>query len=220
MQHHRILAWIGALLLVAIVMILFFMSTRTPERPAASLEQNLGTLNEPTVTFVDPARGPANASVTIVEFTDFTCSACASSAVNIARLQAELPNDVKHVFKAMPNEGASSRATDLAVAALCAGEQGSFWDFHDALFQVGNVDALTDQDLVNLAEALELDLNAFASCFTEQETLALVERSFNEGLMLELTATPTIFINGERFTGAVDYDRLEGLVREMLLILD
>lgn len=220
MRHQRILAWLGALLLVTIVMALFFMSTRTPQRTAESLDQNLGTLDQPVVTFIDPTRGPTDAAVSIVEFSDFICSACASSAVNIARLQAELPNDVKHVYKSMPNEGASSRAVELSVAAMCAAEQGGFWDFHDALFQVSNAETLTDQDLVNLAEALNLNLDSFTTCLTEQETLALVERNFQEGLALELTAIPTIFINGERYTGAMEYDRLEGIVRELLLILD
>jgi len=220
MRHHRILAWIGALLLVAIVMALFFMSTRTPQRPAASLDQNQGLLDEPVVTFVDPVRGPADAKVTIVEFSDFICGACADSATDIARLQQELPNDVKHVFKPMPNEGANTRAIELAVAAMCAAEQGGFWDFHDALFQVSNPESLTDQDLISLAEALELDLDSYETCLTEQETLALVERSFTEGLALELTVTPTIFVNNERFSGTVSYDDLERVVRELLLSID
>lgn len=200
--------------MVGITLTLFYISTKPP-RVERETGITLAELTEPTVTYIDPVRGSDDAPITIVEFSDFHCEACRDMSDNIYALQQELPGQIKHVYKAMPNKGASTTAVPAAIAAFCAGEQGRFWEYHDYLFL--NQGLLGEDLFITVAERLDLNLDKFEACYTDQETLPLIERTYQEGLALGITATPTVFIGSDRFVGAVSLDELEKYIRELLM---
>ena len=216
MKHKKIIAWIAIFILTGLVLASFYIATRSPKKSDDN-ENNLSALSEPIITYIDPSRGPTDATITIVEYTDFTCSACQEMAASILYIQQLLPNDIQHIYKAVPNDGGNDMATPSAVAAYCAGNQGKFWEYHDLLF--ANQSTISTDLFYSLAGYLELDNEAFAECYENNETLPLVQRSYEEALRLNLVATPTVFINEFSYTGAMSTTELELRVRELLLEL-
>jgi len=187
-------------------------STKTQESTTSTTETL--TLDQPTVTVINPTRGPDNATVTIVEFGDFQCEACRDISASLDALRREFPKDVRLVWKDFPNESLHSEATPSAIAARCAGEQGAFWTYQDLLFSQMNL--LGSSTYTAIANALELNMDSFNRCLSNRSPLPRIQRDFEEGLALSITATPTIFINGARFVGALSMDELRGLIQEQL----
>jgi len=172
------------------------------------------TITTPTVTFVDPRRGAADAAVTIVNFGDYQCETCRELEETLAALVADFPDDIAIVWKDMPNSSSHAEALPAAVAARCAGEQDMFWEYHDLLF--ANQASLGGELYTLIAENLELRERAFTKCLEDQSTAPLIQRTYEEGLALDLAVTPTIFVNGERYSGGLDITTLKSLVRPLI----
>ena len=200
----------------AIVLTIFAFSTRLPkERAGQTQNSDTLTISEPTVTFADPVLGKGGAPITIVEFGDYQCEACKDFSESFALLRAEMPDSIRLVWKDFPNDSAHIFARDAAISAHCAGRQGMYWEFHDKLFT--QQDSLSPTTLPSIAEELKLDAEMFNECVSTRETEPLVDRGLEEALALRLTASPTIFIAGERYVGAMTAEELEKIVREKLI---
>ncbi len=161
----------------------------------------------------DPFEGPADAPVTIVEFSDFQCPYCAKAAQALKEVRARYGKLVRVVHKPFPI-ASHSRARQAAEAALCAADQGQFEAFHDWIFE--NRNKLSDEDLTQQAKALGLDMEAFTNCYTSKAHDEYIQKSVNEGRFLGVTATPTFFINGRLFEGAQPVERFDEMVDEEL----
>ncbi|MEK9157548.1 MAG: thioredoxin domain-containing protein, partial [Patescibacteria group bacterium] len=111
------------------------------------------------------------------------------------------------VWKDMPNETRHSEAIPSAIAARCAGKQGKFWEFNAQLF--ANQSTLSSDLYQTIAADVGLDTPSFSLCVSNEDTLPLVERTLAEGLALKITATPTLFINNERFTGSLSQSEID-----------
>lgn len=220
MQHHRFVSWLAIILLCAFVLVIFYLATKPPQVDTTytETETEIVLLDQPTVTFIDPARGSEEAELTIIEFADFDCLPCKDMSNNIAKIQEAFPDQVRHVFKGAPNIGASATAERNMIAAYCAHEQGRFWEYHDILFE--NYGYITEEMLSIIASTVGLDTTAFNDCLTEEDTLPQIERSVNEAQGLSLTALPTIFIGDERWIGEISYQELEQIVRGQLMKQD
>ena len=143
----------------------------------------------------DPVRGPANAAITIVEFSDFQCPYCAGVQPTLKEVLAAFPKDVRLVYKQYPLN-IHPYARQAAVASLAAHAQGKFWEMHDKLF--GNYTAINEENIKRWAKEIGLDMAQF-----EQEMLAgayeaAVQRDMTEGASVKVMGTPSIFINGKR----------------------
>lgn len=161
-------------------------------------------------TAQDPALGPADAPVQVVEFSDFLCPICRKAAKMNAVLLAGRRSDVRFVFKNFPLDAACNPAVSktvhpgacqAAAVAECAHQQGKFWPFHDLLFEKGKnyrVDSLEGD-----ARRLGLDVERFRGCLASGEGLAAVQRDVAEAGRLGLRSTPVYFINGIRFDGVM-----------------
>jgi len=181
-----------------------FLSQRRAEDVRASLLEGaeLVVHIEPPriqVSAVGPSKGPADARVTIVEFSDFQCPYCARVVATLGQVMARYPEDVRVVYRNFPL-GNHSRAGPAAEAALCAEEQGKFWVFHDKLF--ANPRALSDDQLTAYAEELELDVPAFEQCYSEHRYSEQVANDMRDGRAAGVTGTPAFFINGVSLSGA------------------
>jgi protein-disulfide isomerase len=151
-----------------------------------------------------PAKGAANAPVTIVVFSDFECPACQAAVPLLEEAQDARPNDVRlvHKFYPLPKH---LRAKDAAYAAIAAMKQGKYWQMEELLFE--NQEALSDQDLERYAAELKLDIERFRKDKAAPETKAMVERDVQDGEDAGLRYTPFIFINGRLFDS--DHFRLD-----------
>ena len=105
------------------------------------------------------------------------------------------PGKVKLVFKNFPLRN-HAQARPAAIAALAAGEQGKFWEYHDKIFE--NYKALNDDAFQKFARELGLDVKAFNVARKKPELAAVVNRDMQEGGRAGVRGTPTIFVNGRR----------------------
>jgi protein-disulfide isomerase len=145
------------------------------------------------------ARGPEDARVTIVEFSDYQCPYCARAEPIIADVMARYPDDVRFVYRHLPL-AMHPEARRASEAAVCAEAQGRFWDYHALLF--ANQRALAPDDLDAYAVELGLDMTAFDACLQSDATAERVGRDMEEAKRAGITGTPAFFVNGVPFHGA------------------
>jgi len=106
-----------------------------------------------------------------------------------------------------------------AQASECAADQGRFWEYHDLLFnrQAGeNEGAFTKEKLLTFARGLALDMARFEPCLTNDETLDRVQADGQEGRQVNVTGTPTFFINGQPLVGAQPYETFKTAIDPLL----
>jgi protein-disulfide isomerase len=180
-----------------LVVLALFLSLNTENKITFT---DTTTATAPTITVADPQYGPEDAAVSLVVFSDYECGACRTLSATMRSLAQRFPNDIRLVFKDMPNTDRHPEAMRAAMAAHCAGKQGAYWEYHDALMATQN---LTPETYLALAQQLSLREGAFTRCVDNEDTRALVERGFDEGIRLGVTATPTLFWGTERQTGAL-----------------
>ncbi|HUS84774.1 MAG TPA: thioredoxin domain-containing protein [Anaerolineales bacterium] len=165
-----------------------------------------GSLEEPTRFDVsvddDPALGPEDAPITIVEFSDFRCPYCKVFHVETFEvLMAKYPNQIHFVYRDFPVVG----GRDAALASECAHEQGAYWEFHDLLFS-GEYPNLDRDTFAAYAEKLDLDVEDFLACVDEERYGDEVDADARYAAGLGITGTPTFFINGIPMVGAQPLD--------------
>jgi protein-disulfide isomerase len=161
-----------------------------------------------------PSLGPDSAPVTIVEFSDFQCPYCAKIGPTLVSLQKEYGDQVRLVFRQFPLSTIHPQAQKAAEAALCAGEQGKFWEMHDSMF--GNVKKLSSVHLKEQALTIGLDAERFTQCLESDKYRETVKADIQAGMSAGVTGTPAMFINGRPLSGAVPYETLAKTVEEEL----
>ena len=159
-----------------------------------------------------PRLGSEKAPVQIVEFADYECPFCQKVDEDLAKLRQQFGSSVSLVFKDFPLP-MHPLAAKAAEGARCAGAQGKFWEFHDALLQHKK---LQTSHLKEEARALKLDAARFDQCLEGGEQAAAVKKDSQEGLRLGLQGTPSFFINGHFLSGAVGYAKLRETVMQEL----
>jgi protein-disulfide isomerase len=150
------------------------------------------------------SKGPANAKVVVVEFADFECPVCRELDV---LLRATLPQypQVRLVFKDFPLETIHPWAMTAALAGRCALQQSpdAFWKLHDAIYD--NQDVISPENAYNkiadLAQQSGLGADAYKTCMADPKTSEAVHASMEEGRSLQVSATPTSFVDGRRLVG-------------------
>ncbi|MBI4280627.1 thioredoxin domain-containing protein [Candidatus Uhrbacteria bacterium] len=200
---RRTLPLLILFLLFGGVLFLFYRASRPPETDAP---QESGSTNPlpaaraaPQITFLDPIRGPREAVITIVEFGDYFCEFCRSLEPVTAEVLAKYPEKVRLVWKDFPNDFLHPNASRAASAALCAGEQNKFWEFHDLLFARAASSLLLD--FSSLAAELGLNQTAFSDCLSSERLLPRLAKNIEEAQALNLSGVPFFFINNEPFEG-------------------
>lgn len=156
----------------------------------------------------DLSRGPKDAPITLVEFSDFECPYCRRAQATLKAVADAYGEKVRFVFRHYPLPF-HAQAPKASEAAQCAADQKKFWPFHDALFQEGA--ELTPVALKKLAGTLGLDQASFDACLDSSQHAPRVAADTAEGKELGITGTPTFFVNGMRLVGAVplkDFQRL------------
>ena len=142
-----------------------------------------------------PAKGPKDAKVVLIEFSDFQCPYCARfSRDTIPQVQTDYveTGKIKYVFADFPLEAIHPYAFKAAEAASCAGEQGEFWKMHDHLF--ANQTKLKPEDLIQYAEAIGLDKSKFQQCVDSQKRAPLIRKTMAQAGNAGVSSTPTLMV--------------------------
>jgi protein-disulfide isomerase len=161
----------------------------------------------------DPARGPADAPITIVEFSEYQCPFCARVNPTLKQIEEKYAGKVRLVFKDFPLPN-HAQAPKAAEAAHCAGEQDKYWPLHDRLF--ANQQQLQVPELKAHAATVGLDQAAFDQCLDSGKHAANVQADIDLGSSLGVQSTPTLFINGRVVTGAQPIGVFTSIIDEEL----
>jgi predicted DsbA family dithiol-disulfide isomerase len=159
-----------------------------------------------------PVRGDPGAPITIVEFSDFQCPHCKHAQPALERILEEYPQ-VKLYFKNYPITRAHPYAQGAAQAAIAAGKQGKFWQFHDKLFK-GDQEKESPSDLERYARELKLNVDKWKK--DADVAAEKVNRDRADGEKLNVDSTPTLYINGRKFHGPPVYEELKDWIDEEL----
>src|SRR5205085_2613989 len=154
-----------------------------------------------------------NASITLVEFSDFQCPYCAAAAPELAALLKAYPTKVKLIFKEYPLE-IHSQAALAAAAAVAAHKQGKFWPMYDAMFAAR--DDLSKDNILALAQQNGLDLKRFQTDLDSVEIKEAITRDVQDGDRAGVSGTPTLFIDGQRYNGPIQLGSLKPVVEAEL----
>lgn len=160
-----------------------------------------------------PSRGPDDAKVTIIEFSDFQCPFSNRVQPTIEKILDKYPQEVRHVFKQHPLN-IHKDAQLAAEASLAAGGQGSFWDMHDIIFD--NSQNIKEESLLGYAEEIGLDVEQFENDLKDRVFKAQVESEIQEAIELGATGTPAFFINGRYLSGAKQLESFVKVIDEEL----
>jgi len=158
----------------------------------------------------DHVQGLFEAPLTLVEYGDYECPYCGSADEVVKTVQQALGKRLRFVYRNFPLTEMHPHAELAAEAAEAAGEQGSFWEMHDLLFE--NQEALEEEDIAEYAEELGLNVTRL---LREIETGAHRERIMQDlrgGVRSGVNGTPTFFTNGVRSNAPVE---AEALVAEL-----
>ena len=160
-----------------------------------------------------PSKGPATATVEIVEFSDFQCPFCLNAFPTVNQVLSTYGDRIRFVYRhyPLPNHPAARPAAE---AAQCAYEQGKFWEYHDRLF--GNQALLADADLKQHAAVLGLDAAQFNACYDSQKYKADVDTDIRAGDEAGVSGTPAFFINGRMLSGAQPFEAFKRIIDEEL----
>jgi protein-disulfide isomerase len=174
------------------------------------------TLDPPRVAVSDagrPSKGPSNAPVQIIEFSDFECPFCFRANPTVAQVMSTYGDRVRLVYRHLPLPN-HPNARPAAEAAACANDQGRFWDYHDRLF--ANQSKLAVPDLKQHATDLGLDMAKFVTCLDSRSFQKDVDADMDAAQMLGVSGTPHFFINGRALSGAQPFEAFKAVIDEEL----
>ena len=170
------------------------------------------TKENPTITGTNNYwLGSSKPKITIVEFADFSCPNCKNSFSNIREISLKYRNDVKIIFRDYP---IYENSINLALAGRCAGEQGLFWLMYDKLFARQGEFELSQ--LPDFANQIGANLNKFNDCLKNEKYLNDIKKDYADGESLEVTGTPTWFINGYKIAGDIPHDLFIQIIEELI----
>jgi protein-disulfide isomerase len=169
-------------------------------------------------TQFQPALGTAGAPVAIVVFSDLQCPHCKGEAEMLRQnLIQNYPTQVRLYFKDFPLEGLHPWAKAAAMAGRCVFQQkpDTFWVYHDWVFahqESLTADNLKDQILGWAKDVKDVDAIKLGACMAGNATQAEVEKELDEGRALDVSGTPTMFINGRRISQTIDWPNLKNII--------
>jgi len=155
-----------------------------------------------------PLKGPANAPVTIISFSDYECPFCQRAEETVLQVLEAYKDKVRFAHRDFPLDF-HANAHKAAQAARCAEDQGKFWEMHAKLFTVGD---LTDASLKALAKGIVADAKVFDSCLDSGKHKEAVDVDIAAGAAVGVTGTPAFFINGRTLTGAQPFEEFKKII--------
>ena len=158
---------------------------------------------------LSPFFGGKDAKVVIHEFSDFECPYCSRGKEIVGQIKSAYGDKVKIVFRHFPLP-MHSNAKPASLAAVCAQEQGKFWEMHDLLFE--NQRELTAANFDKWATSLSLDMAKFKACQTNPASEKALNKDKEEADKVGVNSTPTFFVNGKRVAGALPFEEFRAMI--------
>ena len=179
-------------------------------RPSLLRDLMLSRLHPPAIRASDHVRGSSNAPVTVIEYSDFQCPYCRQ--MHAALQTAVNEGKIRWVYRSFPLSSIHPLAFKEAEAAECAATHGKFWEYTDALFgsqsEISSSQALNDE-LASLAHGILSDPAELKQCLDSGKFSGVIKNEVSEAEALQITASPTIFIDNRRHEGFMSYDDLK-----------
>jgi len=176
----------------------------------------------PPINKQDHTRGPEDAIVTIMIYSDYQDVPSGTVARAVNQLMDTYPNEVRLVSRLFPLNNVNDKAIIAAQAAKAAAEQGKFWDVYDLLYtQQENWIKLSVEDfeqwITAQASALEMNVDQFQSDLKSEAVVAKVQQAVDESQKMGLPGVPLILINGQIYTGPRDSQSLQDILQLIAL---
>lgn len=168
------------------------------------------------VTLDDPAAGSPEASVHIVEFSDFQCPFCKRSFPIVLRILEEYGDKIHFIYRDFPLKS-HAYAQKAAEAAECAQDQDSFWPMHNKIFK--NQNKMTIVDLKRYGDEIGLDKLKFDQCLDSGKYTNEVKSDYEDGERAGVRGTPTFFINDQVVNGAESFEKMKAIIDKELGII-
>lgn len=160
------------------------------------------------------ALGPEDAPITLVEFSDYECPFCRRWHDEVYEpLLAAYPGKIRFVYRHLPLTSIHPDAFPAAEAAMCAGEQDAYWQYHEKLF---SNESLGDTVYIQYAQDLGLDMKAFEACMSDHKYQEAIQADVDFAIDLGIRSTPTFFINGLAVVGAQPLDVFKQVIDKEL----
>ncbi len=204
---------IGIITLIIVVGAAFFLGGKPAQQGGEKVDNTKLLVGAGTHQI-----GSSSARVTIVEFADFQCPACASAHPVVKQIVEEYKDRIYYVFRHFPLPG-HRNALSAAKAAEAAGKQGKFFEMHDLLFnnQADWAESNNPEEIFRgYAQNLNLNLESFNTSFADTSLAKNIQKDQDDALQLGVNSTPTFFINGEKYTGVLSYDNFKRIIDEKL----
>lgn len=169
-----------------------------------------------TVVTDDWVKGNKDSAITLVEYLDFECEACGAYYPVVKRLSEEFGNDVRFVVRYFPLPGHKNSMTS-ALAVEAAGRQGKYWEMHNIVFENqrdwGEKQVPDPKIFENYAKQIGLDMNQYSKDIASQEVKYRIERDRKTGQKLNITGTPTFFLNGKKIENPRGYEDFKAIIQ-------
>ena len=159
-----------------------------------------------------PERGPKNASVTIIEFSDYQCPFCQKAEDVVDQVMKTYTDKVRLVYRDYPLPF-HPNARPASEAAACANAQGKFWEYHAKLF---HGDGLEPEKLKTYADQVGLDRKKFDDCLEKKPFKAEIDKDVKDGEKAGVNGTPAFFINGRMLSGAQPFEKFKEVIDDEL----
>lgn len=160
-----------------------------------------------------PVKGPENAPITIIEFSDFECPFCQRALSTVYSVLAKYEGKIKLAYKQLPLPF-HEHAKPAALASIAANNQGKFWEFHDELFK--NQQNLNEETYLRIAKNLGLDIEKFKTDMASTAAETKLELDMKQAQDLGISGTPHFLINGVTLSGAQPEEEFVKVIEKLL----
>ena len=161
------------------------------------------------VSTSDHVQGNESAAIELVEYGDYQCPYCGMAYPIVKNIQQQLGNKLKFIFRNFPLAKIHPQAVLAATAAEAAALQDKFWEMHDMLFE--NQKRLNVSSIISYATELGLNIDQFKNDMNDPSLTEKIDIEFYSGMRSGVNATPTFFVNGEKYEG--DWDNEKGFLQ-------
>lgn len=168
----------------------------------------------PIISKSDPLLGNSDAKVSLVIFSDFSCSFCANQEQILKEILNKYSDQINLIWKDYPLDNLESESFQAARAARCAQNQNKFWPYHNLLFE--NQDQRKESDFINFARTLNLDEHKFNNCLKSKDINQKIENNILEANALEIYGIPFIYVNDQEIVGEINEEELSRMIEAEL----
>lgn len=221
-----------SLILFIVLFIMFWSGNRTFGQPAAKTTtptatqptaQQPSVATPPPTQYVDVrpidetdnAKGPVDAPIEMIEYSDFECPYCGAFEGTLAQVEQNYGDKVRIAYRHFPLSF-HAEAQKAAEASECAADQGKFWEMHGRIFAAQDTADFNINGWKKFASELGLNTATFNDCLDSGKTAARVQAGIAEGTSVGVTGTPATFINGQLVSGALPYAQIQAIIEQEL----